>query len=116
MIKRMLAGLMAAFALSCFAAAVDANKATRAELESIKGIGPAISESILDERRNGAFKDWQDMIGRVKGVSHNSAAKFSAEGLTVNGRPYRSATAAAKQDDKASAADARASAGMLAPE
>jgi competence protein ComEA len=110
MIKRMLAGMLAAFALSCFAAAVDANKATRAELESVKGIGPSISESILDERRNGAFKDWQDMIGRVKGVSHNSAAKFSAEGLTVNGEPYRGAMPAAKQGNRAEAADAQASA------
>jgi len=110
MIKRMLAGLLAAFALSCFAAAVDANKATRAELESVKGIGPSIAERILDARRNGAFKDWQDMIGRVKGVSHNSAAMFSAEGLTVNGEPDRGAMPAAKQHDKAKAADALASA------
>jgi competence protein ComEA len=110
MIKRMLAGMLAAFALSCFAAAVDANKATRAELESVKGIGPSIAESILDERRNGAFKDWQDMIGRVKGVSHNSAAKFSAEGLTVNGEPYRGAMPAAKQSNRAKTAEAQASA------
>jgi competence protein ComEA len=108
MIKSMLAGLLAAFASSCFAAAVDANKATRAELESVKGIGPSISESILDERRKGAFKDWQDMIARVKGVSENNAARFSAEGLTVNGELYRGATPAAKKD-KVNAADAQAS-------
>jgi competence protein ComEA len=110
MIKRMVAGLLAAFALSCLAAAVDANTATRAELESVKGIGPSISESILDERRKGAFKDWPDMISRVKGVSENSAAKFSAEGLTINGEPYRGAMPAAKKDAKANAADAQASA------
>ncbi|HEY2978913.1 MAG TPA: helix-hairpin-helix domain-containing protein [Burkholderiaceae bacterium] len=116
MIKSVLAGLLVTFALSGLAAAVDANKATRAELESVNGIGPSIAERILDERRNGPFKDWQDMIDRVKGVSGSNAAKFSAEGLTVNGRSYRGATAAAKEDVKAKAADAQASAGRLAPE
>ena len=116
MIKRLLAGLLTAFALSCLAAAVDANSATRAELESVHGIGPSICERILEERRNGAFKDWQDMIDRVKGVSQNNAAKFSAEGLTVNGQSYRGAALAAKKDDRAKAADAQPSVDMLVPE
>jgi competence protein ComEA len=95
-IKNILAGLLAALAVVCHAA-VDANKATQAELESIKGIGPSLCVKILDARRNGAFKDWPDMIDRVTGIGQSNAAKFSAEGLTVNGAPFRGvAPAAAK--------------------
>ena len=84
MIKKLLAAMLALFAAVAFAA-VDVNKATQAELESIKGIGPAISSKILEERKKGSFKDWQDMIDRVKGVGEGNAAKFSGEGLSVNG-------------------------------
>jgi len=73
---------------------VDVNKAGAAELDSIKGIGPAISTKILDERKKGNFKDWNDFIERVKGVGEGNAAKFSNEGLTVNGTPFKGVTAA----------------------
>ena len=83
-------------------AAVDVNKATAAELDSIKGIGPGISSKIIDERKKGSFKDWQDFIDRVKGVGESNAAKFSAEGLTVNGSSFKGA-AATKKDEKSAA-------------
>lgn len=70
-------------------AAVDANKATAAELDSIKGIGPGTSTKILDARKKGPFKDWNDFVERVKGVGEGNAAKFSAEGLTVNGVGFK---------------------------
>jgi competence protein ComEA len=60
-------------------AAVDANKADQATLETVKGIGPAVSTRILDERKKGPFKDWPDLVDRVKGVG---------EGLTVNGAAF----------------------------
>ena len=82
-------------------AAVDVNKATAAELDAVKGIGPAISGKILDERKKGEFKNWADFIGRVKGLGEKSAAKFSAEGLTVSGAAYTGPGAAeAKADAK----------------
>ena len=104
MIKKILAAMLALFAAVAFAA-VDANKASQAELEAIKGIGPAIATKILDERKKGSFKDWNDMVERVKGVGENNAAKFSTEGLTVNGAaftgaPAKTAAPAAKKDDK----------------
>jgi competence protein ComEA len=108
MFKKLLATLLALFAAAAFAA-VDANKATQAELESIKGIGPAIAGKILDERKKGAFKDWNDMVERVKGVGEGNAAKFSAEGLTVNGATFKGAAAAPatmKKEDKPAAAAA----------
>src|ERR1700748_3290567 len=94
MIKKILAVVLALCAAVSFAA-VDANKATQTELETVKGIGPAISAKIIDERNKGAFKDWQDMVTRVKGVGENNAAKFSTEGLTVNGAAFSGAPAKA---------------------
>ena len=73
MLKKILFALLALFAAAAFAA-VDANKATQAELETVKGIGPAIAGKILDARKTGAFKDWPDMIERVKGVGDGNAA------------------------------------------
>jgi competence protein ComEA len=100
MLKKIIAGLLALVAAAAFAA-VDANKATPTELETIKGIGPAVATKIVDERKKGAFKDWNDMVERVKGVGEGNAAKFSAEGLTVNGTAYKGAAAAPmKKDDK----------------
>ncbi len=91
-IKKILAAVLALMAAAAFAA-VDANKATQAELESVKGVGPALSGKILDERKKGAFKNWQDMVDRVKGVGEGNAARFSAEGLTVNGAAFAGAPA-----------------------
>lgn len=104
MLKKILAIVAMLYAVVAFAA-VDVNKATSAELDGIKGIGPAISTKILDERKKGNFKDWNDFIERVKGVGEVNAAKFSTEGLTVNGAGFKGATAApsAKKDDKPAA-------------
>jgi len=102
MLKKMLAIVMALFAAAAFAA-VDVNKASQADLETIKGIGPGVSGRILDERKKGAFKDWADFIERVKGVGDGNAAKFSAEGLTVNGAGFKSAAPVAAKAEKAAA-------------
>ncbi len=105
MLKKTLAVMAMLYAAACFAA-VDVNKAGAAELDSIKGIGPAMSTKILDERKKSNFKDWNDFIERIKGVGEGNAAKFSAEGLTVNGTAFKGASAApaAKKDEKKSEA------------
>ena len=111
MIKKILAAMLALFAAVAFAA-VDVNKATQAELETVKGIGPAIAGKILDERKKASFKDWGDMVERVKGVGEGNAAKFSAEGLTVNGAAFAGApakpAAAVAKEVKPMAADKKA--------
>ena len=99
MFKKILLIITLLYAAAAFAA-VDVNKASAAELDGIKGIGPGLSTKILDERKNGNFKDWSDFIGRVGGVGEKTAAKFSTEGLTVNGKKF-SAAAIAKADAKA---------------
>lgn len=114
MFKKVLA-FFAAMSLVAAFAAVDVNKASDAELDGIKGIGPVTTKQITAERKKGEFKNWEDFITRVKGVGHKNAAKFSAEGLTVGGAAYTGAGAAdakvkAKADAKGAKADAKAEA------
>ncbi|MGY8904205.1 MAG: ComEA family DNA-binding protein [Burkholderiales bacterium] len=88
--------LAAALLLSSLSfAATDVNKATAADLDAVKGIGPAMSGKILEERKKGVFKDWRDFIARVSGVGVGNAAKFSAEGLTIDGATFKGAATAA---------------------
>ena len=100
MLKKILALRAMLYAAASFAA-VDVNQATAAELDSIKGIGPSVSTKILDERKKGNFKDWSDFVDRVKGVGQGNAAKFSKEGLTVNGEAFKGAAPAAKKAEAA---------------
>ncbi len=99
--------LFAMFYAAMSFAAVEVNKATAAELDGIKGIGPGISAKIIDERKKGEFKDWNDLKARVKGIGEANAAKFSAEGMTVAGAAYKGAAAAKKEDKPAAKAEAK---------
>ncbi|MDD2925893.1 helix-hairpin-helix domain-containing protein [Rhodoferax sp.] len=101
MLKKLFVILSWLSASACFAA-LDINQATEAELDSVKGIGPGTSNRILEERQKGHFKDWKDFITRVKGIGKGNAARFSAEGVTVNGQPYAtgSTPAATPRDPK----------------
>ncbi|MDI1238685.1 MAG: helix-hairpin-helix domain-containing protein [Polaromonas sp.] len=101
MFKKLLAFVATMYVAMAFAA-VDVNTATTAELDSIKGIGPVKSALIMAERKKAPFKDWNDFVTRVKGVGTDSAAKFSADGLTVNGTSYKAGgKAGVKADVKA---------------
>jgi competence protein ComEA len=87
--------LVAALLLSCNVAAhaVDANTANRAQLEQVRHIGPPLAEAMLVARdKDGPFKDWADLMKRVRGIRAAKAAKLSEAGLSVGGVPY-SATA-----------------------
>ena len=88
-VNTVVAGLLALISAAAFAA-VDVNKASQAELEAVKGIGPSMSGRMLDARKSGSFKDWSDLQSRVKGVGAAKSAKLSAEGLTVNGAEFKS--------------------------
>ena len=95
MFRHLIAIVFALFTLSAFAAGVDANQASRADLETVKGIGPGLSGKIVDARKTSNFKDWSDLVERVGGIGPGNAAKFSQAGLTVGGASF---------DDKAAAA------------
>ncbi len=69
--------------------AVEANTANRAQLEQVRQIGPPMAEAILVARdKHGAFKDWADLMTRVRGIRDARANKLSEAGLTVGGAPY----------------------------
>ena len=99
MIRNLVATLLTLFALNAFAA-VDANQASRADLETVKGIGPGLSGKIVEARKAGSFKDWSDMVERVSGVGPGNAAKLSQGGLTVAGATYDGAAAAPAKASK----------------
>jgi competence protein ComEA len=113
MLKKILAFVAMLYVAVCFAA-VDVNKGSAAELDGVKGIGPAMSSRIIDERKKGNFKDWNDFITRVKGVGEKSAAKLSEAGLTVNDATYKGAAPAADKKPAAAKAD-KAAAPAAAP-
>lgn len=105
MFKKLLLAVATFLATMSFAfAEVDVNKADQAALDGVKGIGPKISKTILDERKKGGdFKDWADFEKRVKGIGAKNAVKLSQAGLTVNGQAKADAPAAVKKDDKKAA-------------
>ena len=99
MLKKILAVLALLYAAASFAA-VDVNKATAAELDAVKGIGPTTSKAIVDERKkHGEFKNWEDFITRTKGIGESKATALSKEGLTVGGAEYKKATAKADKKE-----------------
>jgi hypothetical protein len=64
-------------------AAVDANTASRDQLERVAGIGPALAQRIVAERRQGAFRDLDDLAARVRGIGEASLRRLVRGGLVV---------------------------------
>lgn len=92
MIRRYLLALLTALTLGAsfsVLAAIDVNKASQAELEAIRGVGPALSGRILTERQKAPFKNWDDLITRVRGVGPGSAERLSKAGLTVGSAEFK---------------------------
>lgn len=113
MLKKLLLAIAGMIVTMGFAFAdVDVNKADQAALDGVKGVGPATSKIILDERKKGGeFKDWADFEKRVKGVGEKRSAALSDAGLTVNGAKK----AAAAKKPAAASASAAASKPASAP-
>jgi competence protein ComEA len=87
-VLRSLCSGVVALMLCHSALALDINQANEAELDSIKGMGPALSAKVLKAQAQGPFKDWQELMRRVSGVRQNKAQQFSEQGLTVNDQPF----------------------------
>lgn len=86
---------IAALLLMSTAGAVDINSANQAQLEAVRGVGPALAERILEARRERNFAHWTDFIARVPGVGAKRAAQLSADGLTVGAAAYSEPSRAA---------------------
>ena len=69
-------------------AGTDANLASEAELDSVKGLGPSSTARIMKAKTQAPFKDWSDFLKRVKGFKPTKAEALSNAGLTVNGETY----------------------------
>ncbi len=91
-----------------YASPVNVNTATQAELESIKGIGPAKAKTIIAERLDGGhFQDANDLQKRVRGIGMKSVEKMVDNGLTIeapssfrepNGRTKKEGSASGRRN------------------
>lgn len=108
MIRSLITTVLATLALLAgqIASAADVNKASAAELEAVKGIGPALSGKILTARQQGQFKSWDDLVDRVSGMGPGNAARLSQNGLTVAGAGYSPAAPGAADKPARPARDA----------
>jgi competence protein ComEA len=67
---------------------LEVNLASRAELESLPGLGPSLVDKLLTARSQASFSDWADLLHRVHGIGPAKAKKLAAFGLRVNGLAY----------------------------
>ena len=67
---------------------VDIAQAREIDLDGLRGIGPATTRIILQERERQPFKDWQDLMQRTPGIGPKKAAQLSTQGLRVQGQSY----------------------------
>lgn len=63
--------------------ALDLNTATQAQLESLKGIGPATAGQIVQARADRRFEDWDDLRIRVKGLNTKTIERLRQQGATL---------------------------------
>ena len=68
--------------------ALDVNLATEAELDNLRGLGPAFTRRVMAARAEQPFVSWPDLMRRVSGMGQITAQKLSAQGLTVQGQAF----------------------------
>ena len=69
--------------------ALEINQANAAELDSLRGMGPALSTKVLQAREQRPFESWRDVMKRVSGFGPAKAQQFSDQGLKVNGQALK---------------------------
>ena len=74
-------------------AQVDLNKAREMDLNGLNGVGPTMTRHIMNERQIAPFRDWADVMQRVKGIGPKKAANLSDQGVRVQGQSYGQAPA-----------------------
>ena len=103
--KKILLALVASLSFSITAfSAVNLNTATQAELESLKNIGPAKAQAIIDYRKkSGGFKTVED-LNNVPGFGDKTMVNLKSE-ITVSGATKVATTTA--KDLKPAVIDAK---------
>ena len=86
LLKDWLVGILACACLSV--SALEINQANEAELDSIKGMGPAMTRKLLIARDEKPFTNWKDLMLRVSGIGKAKAQQFSDQGVVVNGQSF----------------------------
>ena len=86
LLKKWLVGALVCAHLSIFA--LEINQANEAELDSIKGMGPAMTRKVLNARAEKPFINWKDLTSRVAGIGKAKAQQFSDQGVLVNGQSF----------------------------
>ena len=98
----LVASIASLFLLSTYAAAqVEVNSADQTALESVRGLGPSKAKAILAERKkNGPFKDANDLHTRVKGIGEKTVERMMQNGLTINNKGVAGAKTEKPAKDK----------------
>ena len=105
--KKLLLIIVTLFAFAGLAnASVNINSATQAQLETLKGVGPAKAKEIIEYRqKNGPFKTVDD-LEKVKGIGPGILKKIHND-ISVSGtttvKEEKSSAKEMKKDDKAAA-------------
>jgi competence protein ComEA len=86
LLKKWLVGALVCAHLSVLA--LEINQANEAELDSIKGMGPAMTRKVLIARAEKIFTNWKDLMSRVAGIGKAKAQQFSDQGVLVNGQSF----------------------------
>ena len=68
------------------APAIDANRATAEQLQTLRGIGPAMATRIIAERERQPFASLDDLARRVRGVGTRRLRQWQEAGLLVSHR------------------------------
>jgi len=85
-VHALLCGLLAAS--SAIGQTLDIAQAREIDLDGLRGLGPATTRLMLQERERQPFKDWKDLMQRTPGIGPKKAAQLSEQGLRVQGQPY----------------------------
>ena len=88
MIKKMAVTIATVMWAGVTWAQVDLNKASEIDLDGLKGVGPTLTREVMTERNKAPFRDWPDVMQRVKGIGPKKATMLSEQGVRVQGEGY----------------------------
>jgi competence protein ComEA len=85
---KLLSGIVSILWMGVAWAQVDLNHAKEMDLDGLNGVGPTMTREIMRERQKTPFRDWADVMQRVKGIGPKKAASLSEQGVRVQGQGY----------------------------